>query len=74
MKHLLNIAFFKTGTGFTATCSCGRRISRPTGCNRAGMVYALSYAWQMYKDHCIACGAKPVMHKACEGLAGWSFK
>lgn len=58
--------------GFVAKCSCGKHISSPKGCNRAGMNYALAYAWHVYKSHCEAQGKQPIMHDDCKGLAGVS--
>lgn len=59
-----------TKTGFLATCSCGEKLGRASGCNRAGMAYGKVYAWQRYVKHCQSVEAKPVMHEDCRGLAG----
>jgi hypothetical protein len=68
-KHKLNIAYFKSGTGFTATCTCGQRISRPTGCNFGGMNYAKLAVWQEYARHCAEVGVSPTPSRECSDLA-----
>jgi hypothetical protein len=73
MIHTLDIKYHRSlphGTGFRATCSCGAKIHRASGCNNGGLCYALSAAWDAYVRHCRKTGAHPVMHEDCKGLAG----
>lgn len=49
-KHKLIVEFFVSRTGFVATCSCGKKLRRAMGCNRAG----IDYAWLGVRDDYIA--------------------
>lgn len=41
---VLDIVFFKSGTGYRAMCRCGHRFPVASGCNRAGMLAAREIA------------------------------
>ena len=51
MTHELQIKDFKTSLGFVATCSCGKRIHRVTGCNGSGRQYGLGAANELFEKH-----------------------
>lgn len=66
--HKLQIKY--RSHGFSAMCSCGKRIASSRGCNRAGIAYGKVAAWGKYVQHCAEIGAKPAMHHDFRGLAG----
>lgn len=49
--HVPTLILTASGTGLRCICSCGHRISRATGCNRAGIGYAIAAAHGAYKKH-----------------------
>jgi hypothetical protein len=51
MVHELIIKNFKTSLGFVATCSCGEKIHRVTGCNGSGRQYGLGAAEELFEEH-----------------------
>ena len=44
--HKLIVTMYKSRTGFKAECSCGKKLSGASGCNRSGF----DYAWQALQD------------------------
>ena len=51
MSHELVIHYFKSGTGFTAKCSCGEKIGRADSCNGSGLAYWLYQVQQAFQRH-----------------------
>ena len=66
MTH--ELAIKKARTGFSAKCSCGKRITSARGCNRSGYGYALVNAYETYAEHCRQVGCEPVMHEDCRSF------
>lgn len=59
MKHIAQVRLFETGTGLSAKCSCGFSLGRSTGCNRAGLWYAISALRSRILRHCQERNAIP---------------
>jgi hypothetical protein len=45
------VKLLKSGGGFSCKCTCGKPISCPSGCNRAGFVYAVAATAEKFNRH-----------------------
>jgi hypothetical protein len=62
--HTLEVTTHKGG--FSAKCSCGKRLRTVRGANRGGCAYGAAGTWEDYVRHCREAGVKPSPHQFAE--------
>ncbi len=65
MSHELAIHYFKSGTGFTAKCSCGEKIGHADSCSGSGLAYWLYQVQQVFNHHRKIKDARAEGEKLC---------